>query len=89
MSVVAGTKISLVLEKGKTIYHAGPLSIYMGKAPKKAADWDGSGARWFKVTHISSTMSIGFHVSDHLVGLDRRMGTQLQSIQLDEYCWPE
>lgn len=55
VSVVAGKDISLVLGEGKTIYHPGPLSIYMGKAPQKVADWDGSGARWFKVfTHHPS-----------------------------------
>lgn len=37
------------LGEKKTIYHPGPVTIYLGKAPSKAADWEGTGKRWFKV----------------------------------------
>ncbi|KAI3607115.1 glycoside hydrolase family 61 protein [Moniliophthora roreri] len=30
------------------LYHTGPATIYLGKAPSTAASWDGSGASWFK-----------------------------------------
>jgi len=49
VSIVAGSEITLQLGENKTIYHQGPLSIYLGEAPGEASDWDGSGERWFKV----------------------------------------
>lgn len=47
VSVAAGSTIGFILDN--TIYHQGPAAIYLGKAPTTAADWDGSGANWFKV----------------------------------------
>jgi len=32
----------------QAVYHQGPVSLYMSKAPEKAADYDGSGP-WFKI----------------------------------------
>ena len=49
VSVAAGSQIGFKLDDNKTIYHPGPVAIYLGKAPKKVVDWDGSGKRWFKV----------------------------------------
>lgn len=49
MTVTAGSKIGFKLDGEKTIYHMGPVSMYLGKAPGKAANWDGSGKSWFKV----------------------------------------
>lgn len=49
ISVAAGSTVSFKLDKGKKIYHPGPAAIYLGKAPKKAKDWDGQGKAWFKV----------------------------------------
>lgn len=49
VSVAAGSQIGFKLDDNKTIYHPGPVAIYLGKAPKKVANWDGSGKRWFKV----------------------------------------
>lgn len=57
VSVSAGSLIGFKLEPGKTIYHKGPAAMYLGKAPGKAADWDGSGQNWFKVGGIYSLQS--------------------------------
>ncbi|GAB1527689.1 hypothetical protein RhiTH_010877 [Rhizoctonia solani] len=50
----AGSTIGFVLDN--TIYHPGPLAVYMGKAPSgtTAASWDGSGANWFKVYEMGA-----------------------------------
>jgi hypothetical protein len=47
MTVAPGGKLGFQLSN--TMYHEGPVSIYLGKAPSKVADWDGSGQAWFKV----------------------------------------
>ena len=47
VSVAAGDTIGFQLDTA--MYHEGPVSIYLGKAPGTAADWDGSGSNWFKV----------------------------------------
>ncbi|KAG6913976.1 hypothetical protein DXG01_003198 [Tephrocybe rancida] len=47
VTVSAGDTIGFRLSAA--IFHEGPASIYLGKAPGKAADWDGSGANWFKI----------------------------------------
>jgi hypothetical protein len=52
--VAAGSQIGFKLDDNKTIYHPGPFAIYLGNAPKKVADWDGSGKRWFKVFVLTS-----------------------------------
>ena len=49
----AGSTIGFKLDN--TLYHSGPAAMYLGKAPGRAADWDGSGANWFKVTHSHPT----------------------------------
>ncbi|KAH6902603.1 glycosyl hydrolase family 61-domain-containing protein [Coprinopsis sp. MPI-PUGE-AT-0042] len=36
------------LTEDKTVYHMGPASMWLGKAPGRAADWDGSGKAWFQ-----------------------------------------
>ncbi|KIM34770.1 lytic polysaccharide monooxygenase [Hebeloma cylindrosporum] len=55
VSVVAGSTIGFKLDENKTIYHPGPVAIYLGKAPKKVGDWDGSGKRWFKIAEWGPT----------------------------------
>lgn len=40
------------------VYHQGPISLYMSKAPGKAADYDGSGG-WFKIYDWGPTFSGG------------------------------
>jgi hypothetical protein len=52
--VAAGNQIGFKLDDNKMIYHPGPVAIYLGKAPKKVTDWDGSGKRWFKVFTVTS-----------------------------------
>ncbi|TEY87526.1 hypothetical protein BOTCAL_0001g00520 [Botryotinia calthae] len=39
------------------VYHQGPLSIYMAKAPTTAAAFDGSGQVWFKILDIGPTFT--------------------------------
>lgn len=51
VSVAAGSTIGFALDKA--IFHEGPAAIYLGKAPGAAANWDGSGANWFKVRSCS------------------------------------
>ncbi|KAK3939981.1 putative endo-beta-1,4-glucanase D [Diplogelasinospora grovesii] len=40
------------------VYHQGPISLYMSKAPSTAASYDGSGA-WFKIYDWGPTFSGG------------------------------
>lgn len=61
VEVAAGDLVGFLLDTD--LYHQGPGSIYLGKAPSTAAEWDGSGANWFKVLfkdfmeeHFSSTL---------------------------------
>lgn len=53
----AGSTITWVV--APSIYHQGSLSAYMAKAPAgtDVADWDGSGAVWFKVYQDAVTVS--------------------------------
>ena len=52
LSVVAG--FTLAFTVSPDIYHAGPALAYMAKVPsgKTAANWDGSGAVWFKIYQL-------------------------------------
>lgn len=50
VSVSAGSVVGFELGEGKRIYHPGPISMYLGKAPGKAAQWNGTGKSWFKVS---------------------------------------
>ncbi|KAJ2933496.1 hypothetical protein H1R20_g3579, partial [Candolleomyces eurysporus] len=47
VSIAAGDKVGFQLSN--FMYHQGPVAIYLGKAPGKAQDWDGSGQSWFKI----------------------------------------
>jgi len=49
LSVAAGSTIGFTA--APSVYHPGPALAYMAKVPagKTAANWDGSGAVWFKV----------------------------------------
>jgi len=40
------------------VYHQGPISLYMSKAPGKVADYDGSGG-WFKIYDWGPTFNGG------------------------------
>lgn len=52
VSVATGDTIGFQLDTA--MYHEGPVSIYLGKAPGTAADWDGTGSNWFKVRSLIS-----------------------------------
>lgn len=56
VSVKAGD--SLTFTSDVAVYHQGPVSFYMSKAPGSAAEYDGSGG-WFKVKDIGPTFSGG------------------------------
>lgn len=47
MTVPAGGKLGFQLSN--SMYHQGPVSIYLGQAPGSVAQWDGSGKSWFKI----------------------------------------
>jgi len=64
VSMRAGDAFTFTLDTA--VYHVGPTSIYMSKAPGAAADYDGSGP-WFKIKDwgpdgYSWTMSSMFFV---------------------------
>lgn len=48
-AITAGSTVGFTADPD--IYHPGPLLVYMAKVPagKTAANWDGSGAVWFKI----------------------------------------
>jgi hypothetical protein len=56
VSVAAGSTITFTTDVA--VYHQGPTSIYMSKAPGSASDYDGSGG-WFKIKDIGPTFSGG------------------------------
>ncbi|KAK2731784.1 hypothetical protein FQN57_003164 [Myotisia sp. PD_48] len=60
-SVAAGSSIGFSVYY--SITHPGPLLVYMAKVPagKTAADWDGSGRVWFKISELApTTYRVGF-----------------------------
>ncbi|KAK4099403.1 carbohydrate-binding module family 1 protein [Parathielavia hyrcaniae] len=56
VTVQAGDSFTFTLDT--PVYHQGPVSIYMSKAPGKASDYDGSGG-WFKIKDWGPTISGG------------------------------
>jgi len=54
LAVKAGDSFTFTLDT--PVYHQGPISIYMSKAPAAAADYDGSGD-WFKIKDFGPTFS--------------------------------
>ncbi|KAG8739548.1 hypothetical protein FRC10_005458 [Ceratobasidium sp. 414] len=54
-TVAAGSTVGFVLDN--TVYHQGPLAVYLGKAPSSASSWDGSGANWFKIYELGATFN--------------------------------
>ncbi|KAL3425827.1 fungal cellulose binding domain-containing protein [Phlyctema vagabunda] len=57
VAVAAGSSVSFTSDVA--VYHQGPLSVYMAKAPSTAAAFDGSGNVWFKILDIGPTFSNG------------------------------
>ncbi|KAI5777055.1 glycoside hydrolase family 61 protein-like protein [Geopyxis carbonaria] len=53
VSVKAGSTVTMDLDIA--VYHQGPLSWYMAKAPSTAAAYDGSGTSWFKIKDVGPT----------------------------------
>ncbi|KAF5335163.1 hypothetical protein D9611_010834 [Ephemerocybe angulata] len=47
VTVAPGEKLGFKLSNN--MYHQGPVSIYLGKAPGDVSKWDGSGKAWFKI----------------------------------------
>jgi len=76
VSVTAGGMIGFQTDPGTTVFHVGPGAMYLGKAPGSAADWDGSGQNWFKVSEFYFLISSS--ETEHTI--DCRMGCHLQSI---------
>ncbi|KAK4236415.1 glycoside hydrolase [Achaetomium macrosporum] len=56
VTVKAGDSFTFTLDT--PVYHQGPISIYMSKAPGKASDYDGSGG-WFKIKDWGPDFSSG------------------------------
>ncbi|KAK0432778.1 glycoside hydrolase family 61 protein [Armillaria borealis] len=80
VSVAAGSTIGFILDN--TIYHLGPAAIYLGKAPTTAADWDGSGANWFKIAEWGAAFN-PFTFKDY--GLSQLTTTLPSDIPSGEY----
>jgi len=57
LAVKAGSAFTFTSDVA--VYHNGPTSIYMAKAPGSAADFDGSGKVWFKILDIGPKFSGG------------------------------
>jgi len=55
ITVQAGTEFTFTTDVA--VYHDGPLSIYMAKAPTTAEAFDGSGDVWFKILDIGPTFN--------------------------------
>ncbi|TFK35359.1 glycoside hydrolase [Crucibulum laeve] len=55
VSISAGDTIGFTVDQ--KLYHKGPVAIYLGKAPGKAADWDGTGKNWFKIAEWGPTFN--------------------------------
>ncbi|KAH7417659.1 glycosyl hydrolase family 61-domain-containing protein [Cadophora sp. MPI-SDFR-AT-0126] len=53
ITVTAGSSFTFTTDTA--VYHNGPLSMYMAKAPGSAADFDGSGQVWFKILDLGPT----------------------------------
>lgn len=56
MTLKAGDAFTFSLDQA--VYHQGPVSLYMSKAPGTAAEYDGSGA-WFKIKDWAPDFSSG------------------------------
>jgi hypothetical protein len=54
-TVAAGSSVTFTADTA--VYHQGPISFYLAKAPSTADSFDGSGAVWFKIKDIGPTFS--------------------------------
>ncbi|KAJ3032505.1 hypothetical protein HDV00_007443 [Rhizophlyctis rosea] len=53
VSVAPGSTVGFVADGA--VYHPGPYSAWLGKAPGDVTQWDGSGANWFKIWEKAQT----------------------------------
>ncbi|KAJ3562677.1 hypothetical protein NP233_g9429 [Leucocoprinus birnbaumii] len=53
VDVAPGATVGFKLDN--TLYHTGPATIYLGKAPGSVSSWDGSGSNWFKIAEWGAT----------------------------------
>ncbi|TFK98093.1 glycosyl hydrolase family 61-domain-containing protein [Pterulicium gracile] len=81
-SMAAGSSFSFKLDN--TFYHPGPGAVYLGQVPsgQTAANWDGSGANWFKIAEYGAKFNPFGFVLD---GQSTVSGTLPSSIQAGEY----
>ncbi|EAU89754.1 endoglucanase II [Coprinopsis cinerea okayama7 len=56
-TVAAGSRIGFTANP--SVYHPSVTNIYMARAPGSVANWDGSGAVWFRVHEISANTNGG------------------------------
>ncbi|KAE8151271.1 glycoside hydrolase [Aspergillus avenaceus] len=74
-NVKAGSIIGLSLRAHEHIYHDGPITVYMSKAPGNVQTYDGSGG-WFKIAELTGAprCTARFHPGlGHQVPLSRRI----------------
>lgn len=57
LEVTAGASVQF--SSDTAVYHNGPTSVYLAKAPSTAAEFDGSGAVWFKILDLGATFPGG------------------------------
>jgi hypothetical protein len=57
LDVTAGGSVSFTSDTA--VYHNGPTSVYMAKAPSTAAEFDGSGEVWFKILDLGASFPGG------------------------------
>ncbi|KAF2197834.1 cellulose-growth-specific protein [Delitschia confertaspora ATCC 74209] len=55
-TITAGSTVGFALDQ--SIYHIGPIQVYMSKAPSTASSYDGSGD-WFKLAQLGPSFSSG------------------------------
>jgi hypothetical protein len=67
ITMKAGDAFTFTLDTA--VYHIGPTSLYMSKAPGDVKDYDGSGD-WFKINDWGMILSKSFHKAIHLKDKD-------------------
>ena len=83
VTVAAGSRVGFELERGKTVYHAGPASMWLGKAPGRATDWDGSGKSWFKVRGLHHSQLLESHMHAQIAHWGAEFIPKFRFISLD------
>jgi len=81
MTIAPGGKLGFQLSN--TMYHQGPVSIYLGKAPGSVSNWDGSGKNWFKIAEWGAKSFNPVQFSSH--NLNEFMTTVPENTPPGEY----